>query len=317
VIENKTGIEQMGMIQTINGLLAPEQAGLTDAHEHVWIDPVTANSELPRLDHYAEIAAELRDYRSAGGCTLVDCQPAFTGRDGRRLSRLSVESGVNIIACTGFHLRSYYPENARLWSLTEEIAGDFFIAELTRSLVEFERDTPPHRAGVIKVALPAEPDVQTIALMRAAGRACLMTGAAIMIHTDRGLWAENILPFFGDLGIKENRLIICHIDKRPDYGLHAELAREGALLEYDTFLRPKYDPQKNVYPLIDRMVSDGFSRSVALALDIAYEKFWAFNGGPGLVSLPYEILSTLKQRGLPESAIRQMAGENIARRLAF
>jgi predicted metal-dependent phosphotriesterase family hydrolase len=307
----------MGMIQTINGLIAPENAGLTDAHEHVWIDAVVANNELPRLDHYDEIATELKDYRSAGGCTLVDCQPAFAGRDGCRLSRLSEEAGVNIIACTGFHIRSYYPENARLWSLAEEPAGDFFIAELTRSLVEFKRDTPPHKAGVIKVALPAEPGAQTKALMRAAGRACLLTGAAIAIHTDRGLWADNILPFFGDLGIKADRLIICHIDKRPDFGLHAELAREGALLEYDTFLRPKYDPQENVYPLIDQMVSDGFSKSVALALDIAYEKLWAFGGGAGLVSLPLDVLPTLKRRGLPEAAIRQMAGENIAQRLAF
>ena len=38
-------------------------------------------------------------------------------------------------------------------------------------------------------------------------------------------------------------------------------------------------------------------------------------GGPGLASLAGEIRDILKQKGFPETAIKQMLGENIARRL--
>jgi predicted metal-dependent phosphotriesterase family hydrolase len=95
---------------TVTGPIDPAQAGGTDAHNHVWIAPATgAASAGPVLDDERAITSELVAYREAGGATLIDCQPVGCGRDGRVLKRLAQVSGVNIVACTGFHLRRYYP----------------------------------------------------------------------------------------------------------------------------------------------------------------------------------------------------------------
>jgi phosphotriesterase-related protein len=107
------------------------------------------------------------------------------------------------------------------------------------------------------------------------------------------------------------------MDKRPDPGLHKELARLGVLLEYDTFYRPKYNPSENLWPLIEKMVDAGFSDRVALATDMAEPEFYRFiGGGAGLASLPSEIQDQLTKKGIPETARKQMLGSNIARRLA-
>ena len=63
--------------------------------------------------------------------------------------------------------------------------------------------------------------------------------------------------------------MLCHIDKRPDVGLHRDLAAAGVLLEYDTFFRPKYDPERNVWPLVERMLADGYAASIAIGTDLA------------------------------------------------
>ena len=88
------------------------------------------------------------------------------------------------------------------------------------------------------------------------------------------------------------------------------------LLEYDTFYRPKYNPDANAWPLIVRMTAAGLDRCVALATDMADPGFWAFGGGPGLVGLPTTIRARLRALGLPDSAVRKMLGHNIADRLA-
>lgn len=110
--------------------------------------------------------------------------------------------------------------------------------------------------------------------------------------------------------------MICHIDKRPDFSLHHDLAIMGVLLEYDTFYRPKYEPQKNLWPLIQRMVADGLEDSVALATDMAEVKLWSLPGhGPGLGGFLTIIGRRLKEIGL-ESSLGKLLGGNIAHRLA-
>ncbi|MFR1989782.1 MAG: hypothetical protein ACLS3C_06875 [Oscillospiraceae bacterium] len=45
---------------------------------------------------------ELLDYRAAGGSTIVDAQPVGCNRMTKELVQLSRDSGVQIVASTGF-----------------------------------------------------------------------------------------------------------------------------------------------------------------------------------------------------------------------
>jgi predicted metal-dependent phosphotriesterase family hydrolase len=138
----------------------------------------------------------------------------------------------------------------------------------------------------------------------------------LAIHTERGAAAEELPGFFASLGLRPERLVICHIDKRPDFGLHRELAAAGALLEYDTFYRPKYDPERGVWPLLERMIEAGLAGSLALATDMAERELWeSLGSGPGLPGFLTVIGARLRRMGVPAETLAGLLGGNIARRL--
>ena len=304
-------------VNTVLGPLSSEHLGITDAHNHVCITPVQGSeSGAPVLDQFNLILQELIEYRQKGGETILDCQPEGCGRDGTRLQVLSKDSRVNLIACTGFHRKKYYPQDHWLWKGNAHKIDTFLCSELELGLVE-TLDTPfPVKAGFIKIVLESSWENCFHAGLEGSAAAALKTGALIEIHTEKGALAEKACLYFMDMGLSPDRLVFCHMDKRPDIGLHKELARVGVLLEYDTFYRPMYNPSEHLWPLIDQMVNSGFPDRVALATDMAEPGLYHFIGaGPGLASLPGEIQAKLKEKGFPEIVRHQLLGANIARRL--
>jgi len=303
---------------SVQGPLPYEHLGITDAHNHLWIEPVpNADPSGPVLNQFNLILMELVEYREKGGETILDCQPEGCGRDGNQLLALSTASKVNIIASTGFHQKKYYPQNHWLWGAEAQKICDFLCSELEQGLFETLKTPSPVKAGFIKIALEFTWADCPHAALEGAASAAFKSKALMEIHTEKGALAEKACVYFMDLGLLPHQLVLCHMDKRPDTGLHKELARLGALLEYDTFYRPKYSPSANLWPLIEKMVSAGFSDRIALATDMAESELYHFiGGGAGLASLPGEIQDQLTEKGFPETARKQMLGGNIARRLA-
>jgi len=123
-------------VQTVLGTVDHKSLGVTDAHNHVWIESIPgADPTAPVLDEEEKILEELRTYLAAGGESLLGCQPGGCGRNGTILAKLAEESGVNIIACTGFHRRKYYPLEYWLFSASENRIADHFISEHNEGLL--------------------------------------------------------------------------------------------------------------------------------------------------------------------------------------
>lgn len=309
----------VGKVITVLGPVEAEAIGITDAHNHLWIGPVAgAPDDAPRLTDEAAIAAELDDYRRAGGSAIVDCQPGGAGRDGRVLARLSRASGVHVIASTGFHRRRYYGDHAPLWEQSAAEAAVTMRGEITEGLAESRDGAEPVRPGLIKIALEATLAETPRHLLEAAAAVCQDTGYAIEAHTEKGASVELFLDYFLDEGVEPGRLVFCHVDKRPDLALHQSLAQAGVLLEYDTFYRPKYHPDAHLWPLLEQMVASGHAGSLALATDMAEAALWRrLGGGPGLVGLLAQIRPRLEQMGFDAPTVRQLLGGNIVGRLAL
>jgi len=306
------------LIQSVLGSISYETMGITDAHNHVWIETIAgADSTAPVLDQFEGIREDLRSYRTAGGASLLDCQPGGCGRNAAKLVILSKDSGVNIIACTGFHRKKYYGPDYWLFAASEEQIADHLISEYEKALEETKGQPNPPRAGFIKIALEADWKNTPQAAMEATAATAKATGAVVEIHTEKGALAEKVVVFFDDHGVKPNQLVLCHMDKRPDLNLHTELCRFGVLVEYDTFYRMKYQPETNLWPLITGLCNAGLSNRIALATDMAEsEMYKSINNGPGLASLPTEIKDRLMDLNIPNDSIQEMLGGNIARRLA-
>ena len=303
-------------LQTVTGLIPVEAVRLADGHEHAWISPVEGVAPESRLElnNVSAIRAELSDFRNSGATTLIDCQPGGCGRDANALHGLALATGMQITAVTGFHLRKYYAPEHWLWSASVEAAAAYFVEELTAGMRETSGTIP---ATCIKVGYDGLIDGQPRALMEAAAQAARQTGAAILFHTEAGKNVEALPQFFADHGVAASRLYFCHVDKRPDFGLHRELAQTGILLGYDTFARPKYNPDANVWPLLHALVAAGLDTAVAIGLDLAFASTWRHYGGePGLLFLTETVLPRLRAEGFSPTSIARLTGQNVAQRLA-
>lgn len=303
-------------IQTVTGLVPVENIKVAEGHGHVWISPpkgVKPEFHLA-LDNPRLIEAELKDFRSAGGDTIIDCQPGGCGRDARMLVKLAEASQLYITAVTGYHLQRYYPFGSWLWSAAEEEAAAYFIEEISGGMRETDGAVP---ATAIKVGFDGTFKEQNRVLLEAAAEAARQTGAPLLFHTEEGQNVEALPLFFEDRGVPSKQLYFCHMDKRPDLGLHRELAQAGVLLGYDTFIRPNYKPEKGVWPLLKEMVRQGWGRSIAICLDMASSSRWRhFGGQPGLVALLDQIIPRLRAENIDDAMIDWLIGPNVAERLA-
>jgi phosphotriesterase-related protein len=306
------------IVMTVLGPVSPADIGIADGHTHTWIEPVAgADPAAPVLGDLRAISADLRDYRQAGGRTQIDCQPGGCGRNGRKLRELALASSVHIVACTGFHLRRYYAPDYWLWEADAQAAYAYFRREILQGLEETQQDERPVRAGFIKIAFEADVATTPAALLDAVAEVAQETGVAVEIHTERGAGASAIVSLFEDRGLSATRLMLCHMDKRPEIDLHRALCQRGVMLEYDTFFRPKYEPERNVWPLLEQMLADGLEGHIVLATDQADARLWQrLGGGPGPVGFISEVIARLRRMGAAEAVIQQLAGGNVAECLA-
>jgi phosphotriesterase-related protein len=302
--------------RTVKGLVPIEDVVLADGHAHLWIDASKCpnTGKRPNLTDYSAIEAELHDFKSAGGTTLIDCQPGGCGRDANILVNLSDSTGLQITATTGFHKKEYYPPGSWLWLASMEEVLSYLVEELTYGMRESETNIC---ATTIKVAPEDNIKGQVRILMEAAAEASHRTGAVILCHTEKGRNAENLFQFFTDRGVLSSHLYFCHMDKRPDITLHRELAKEGVLLGYDTFARPKYNPEYYAWRLLRTLVEDGLYDCISIGSDLASADMWQHCGGqPGMLYLPNVIVPRLYAEGFPQSIVDKLTGLNVVGRVA-
>ena len=298
----------MRLVQTVLGPRDGETLGVVDAHAHLWIGAGPEGS--PRLEDEDLALRELRELRAAGGGALIDCQPGGCGRNGTVLRRLMEASGVAVVAVTGFHLRRHYLPGTGPWA-DPDGALESFVAELRDGLAE----EPAARAGLVKCAWTGAGEAER-ALLDAGLEAARREGAPVLVHTERGEAVERLCELVVDAGVAPGRVQLSHVDKRPDHGLHLELARAGFVLGYDTFLRPKYRPDEHVWPLLGALVREGLWRQATLGTDLVDHADWHAAGGPGLRALPLDVVGRLRGAGVEGEALRALAGGNAVRLLS-
>ena len=96
-----------GVVQTATGAIPAARLGLTLMHEHVLVDFIGADQVSPQrydANHaFTTVLPHLLQARKNGVNTLVECTPAYLGRDVTLLKRLSEASGLHILSNTGYY----------------------------------------------------------------------------------------------------------------------------------------------------------------------------------------------------------------------
>lgn len=303
----------MRTLMTVQGPLPPEALGHCQMHEHIYVGPTPAARVYPalRIDDAARSLRELRAYRGAGGASLLDAQPLGAGRNIAALACLSRESGVNIVAVTGYHLPDFYSPDHWIFSEDPAALRERFCAELLEGV---DCDGARIRPGAVKAAISAEGPVGRLgACLRAAAGAAARADVPLILHTERGAGAAEAVDICAAEGLSPSRIAVCHADRQAkDFSVHEAIARTGAFLEYDTIARYKYHDDAAEMRLILHMLERGCAGRLLFSLDTTAARLRSYGdpAAPGLDFILQTFLPMLVAAGVPRETIRDITVRN-------
>lgn len=300
------------IVRTVAGDIPATQLGHTQCHEHIYLRKGPSYAVNPALcmDDYGKSLQELKDYRLAGGATIVDAQPGGFGRDANKFLQLSRDSGVNIVAVTGCHKKIFAEED--LGALTETALVDRFSREITQGMLECEEA----KAGVVKAAWDdgglEDPTMKK--LFSAVAATAAQTGAPALIHTEKDTKVFEMLKLFESYGVAPDRILICHLDRSiPDPGLHREVMAAGCYQCYDSVNRLKYVSHAQELELVGKMCQAGFDDKIVLSLDTTAARLRSYGAmDMGLDYLLKDYKNMLKSAQIAEESIEKMYKTNAA-----
>ena len=304
----------MGKVRTVLGDIDSSELGFTMAHEHVFMDinghgKPDCEWSLYRWDEQFQI---LRDYKAIGGDCIIDANPRKPeGRDPARLKVASEQSGIHIVACTGFVKESEGQTNCQdLVKMSLEEMTQFFVDEITVGM-----DGTDIKAGWIKGASMYNyiTPLQEKAL-RAAARASMITGVPTHTHTEIGTWALEQIEIVESEGMDLTRFGVAHMDRNPDFWLHEKIASRGCYIIYDGPGKAKYYPDSMRVELLRKLVDAGYEKQIMLCNDMGKKSHHTvYGGGPGWNWIKEKFLPRLLDEGFTQENIDNFMIHNPAR----
>jgi phosphotriesterase-related protein len=334
-------------VASVVGDLEPANLGVTLAHEHLlldlsclWRKPANPNRlwlvDAPvtvalhpaldldpyhcrdnlRLDDFEQALSDLEAFRLAGGRSLVDLSTRTIGPYPAGLRALAQQSGVNVIAGTGFYVRAAHPG----W--LSEAPQERVEEEMLQDLLE-GFDGTGVRAGVIGelgTSSPVHPDEEKV--LRAAARVQARTGVGINVHlTLFATEGETVLRTLELAGADLTRVALSHLDETLDDGYHRRLAERGCFLEFDTWGsechftdRGQREPtDRERLEALERLAEAGFLGQILLSQDVCTKMQRRVHGGRGYDHLLTSIAPCLGRRGFTDADLRVLLVDNPAR----
>ncbi|HEU4927155.1 MAG TPA: hypothetical protein VFT24_08905 [Vicinamibacterales bacterium] len=295
-----------GSIETVTGSISADRLGITLMHEHVLVDFIGAAQVSPsRYDADAAFQAvlpHLQAVRRLGCRTLVECTPAYLGRDPRLLRRLSEASELHVLTNTGYYGAAndkHLPAHA--FTETAEQLAARWIRESERGI-----DGTAIKPGFMKIGVDQSPlSAVDAKLVRAAALTHRETGLPIASHTGSGAAALEELDLVEREGVKASAFIWVHAQSERDATFHARAARRGAWVEFDGVSPASVTRHVE---LVRLMKAQGLLERVLLSHDAGWYRVGEPGGGQ---FRPYDTLFTtlipaLTAAGVTDAEVRQL-----------
>lgn len=341
-------------VQTVLGPIAPDQIGVTMMHEHLLADatvlyeePTTASDKFMSRQpitietvnwlryHYTnhgdnlqqgdvDVAIdEVMKFKQEGGGAMVDCTVTGMSPDPEGLAKISMATGIHVVAATGFYIQPSHPNEVS--SMSQEGLAALMVKEITQGM-----NGTSVKAGIIGeigCSWPMHPDERKV--VGASAIASRKTGAAISIHPGRDEAAPiEIMDVLKRAGASVDRIIMGHLERTIfDRARLKELAETGCYLEYDLFgqdlsyypiaphiARPS-DAQR--IETIEWLISEGHIDQIVVAHDAGAKANLTKWGGHGYGHILRVVAPWMRRRGMEEWQIEAILVHNPQRALSI
>ena len=337
-----------GRVQTVNGVVAAKDLGMTLMHEHILceltprgrrgatkdevvitlenvFDVTYRPNDYPGNHRLQDIAIALKEvsrYATLGGGTVVEMTTGGLEPDPVNLSRISARTGVNIVLGAGFYTEPYQDEETLCLDADE--MTEIIVGQMTDGA--WGTDICCGIIGEIGCSWPLTPFEERS--LTAAARAQRRTGASITVHPGRHPDAPSqILDILERAGADLSRTIIDHME-RTFTGVDQvlALARRGCVVEYDFFgiEQSRYWLGQADLPTdwmrindIRRLFEAGLCANVVISQDICTRSRLQSYGGHGYGHILSNVIPLMRERGFSPTEIKLMLVDTPARLLAL
>jgi phosphotriesterase-related protein len=300
------------MVNTVLGPVPASELGLILPHEHLIVDTydVRRSAEMVLLEPETMVK-EVEIFKAAGGSTIVDQTIYGLHPEPEKLAYISEQTGVHIVAGSGFYWDVYYPEWLHMMStsditkrlvshITNGLPGTSIKAGFIGELGTHHREIKPTEKRVLEAAADAQRE----------------TGIPIGTHalfTEIGMDQLNILEAAGaDLDIT----IIGHCDTNRDLNYSRKLLKRGVWIAYDAV--GQFDKQTDELRAesIATLIGEGYLERILISTDIAARSRLAIHGGNGYAHLITHFLPKLRTAGVTDAQIKTLTETNPQKILA-
>lgn len=283
-----------------------DPTGYTWVHEHLHIDLSGFKNNLDcRLDQYDLICQEMKDLRALGVSNIIEMTNRYMGRNPQFMLDLMRDTGINVMACTGYYQDAFFPEHVATRSV-EQLAQEM-IDEIIIGI-----DGTELQAGIIAEIGSSEGVITPLEekVFIAAARAHNETGRPISTHTSFSTMGLEQLTLLRTYGVDLSRVTVGHCDLKDNLDNILRMIDLGAYVQFDTIGKNNYYPDDKRIGMLHALRNRGLLNRVMLSMDITRRSHLKANGGNGYDYLLTTFIPQLRQSGFSQADVDTMLRDN-------
>lgn len=283
-----------------------DPTGYTWVHEHLHIDLSGFKNNLDcRLDQYDLICQEMKDLWALGVSNIIEMTNRYMGRNPQFMLDLMRETGINVVACTGYYQDAFFPEHVAARSV-EQLAQEM-VDEIVIGI-----DGTELKAGIIAEIGSSEGVITPLEekVFIAAARAHIETGCPISTHTSFSTMGVEQLVLLQAHGVDLSRVTVGHCDLKDNLDNILRMIDLGAYVQFDTIGKNNYYPDEKRIGMLYELRNRGLLNRVMLSMDITRRSHLKANGGNGYDYLLTTFIPQLRQSGFSQADVDTMLRDN-------